>query len=176
MSYKTDLKTDNRKNANLDPITDEPGAHPVGTGVGATLGGAASGAAAGLVAGPIGMIAGVAVGAIAGGLVGKAVAEGIDPTLEETYWRENYETRSYAKGGSFGDYGPAYNYGVNAYQKNPGRKFSDIEPDLERDWDTASADSRLDWTDARYATRDSFERLNDSARRGAPDAGNSNIR
>ena len=33
------------KNLNLDPITDAPGAHPVGTGVGAALGGAAAGAA-----------------------------------------------------------------------------------------------------------------------------------
>ena len=33
--------------ANRDPLTNEPGAHPVGTGVGAMMGGAAAGAAAG---------------------------------------------------------------------------------------------------------------------------------
>jgi len=38
---------------NLDPLTDEPGSHPVGTGVGAA-GGALAGAAMGAVAGPIG--------------------------------------------------------------------------------------------------------------------------
>ena len=36
------------RDANRDPITNEPGAHPVGTGVGAALGGAAAGAAAGV--------------------------------------------------------------------------------------------------------------------------------
>ena len=38
------------KDLNRDPITDEPGAHPVGTGLGAT-GGAVAGAAAGSIAG-----------------------------------------------------------------------------------------------------------------------------
>ena len=38
--------------SNLDPITGEPGAHPVGTGVGAT-GGALTGAAIGAVGGPV---------------------------------------------------------------------------------------------------------------------------
>src|SRR4029077_18614744 len=37
--------------SNPDPITGEPGAHPVGTGVGAALAGAAAGAAGGLVGG-----------------------------------------------------------------------------------------------------------------------------
>lgn len=33
--------------ANRDPLTNEPGAHPVGTGLGAAMGGAATGAAVG---------------------------------------------------------------------------------------------------------------------------------
>ena len=33
------------RDANLDPITHEPGAHPVGTGLGAAAGGMAAGAA-----------------------------------------------------------------------------------------------------------------------------------
>ena len=45
---------------NLDPITDAPGAHPVGTGVG-TTGGAIAGAALGSVVGPIGTIAGAVI-------------------------------------------------------------------------------------------------------------------
>jgi phage tail tape-measure protein len=64
---------------NPDPITGEPGAHPVGTGVGAT-GGALAGAAIGAVGGPVGMAAGALVGAVTGGIVGKEVAESIDPT------------------------------------------------------------------------------------------------
>ena len=64
---------------NLDPLTDEPGSHPVGTGVGAA-GGAVAGAAIGAVAGPVGAAAGAVVGAIAGGLAGHAAGEAVNPT------------------------------------------------------------------------------------------------
>ena len=68
---------------NRDPITDAPGAHPVGVGIGAAAGGIAAGAAAGTVAaGPVGTVVGAAVGAVVGGLGGKAVAEHFDPTVE----------------------------------------------------------------------------------------------
>ncbi len=56
-----------------DPITGEPGAHPVGVGVGA-VGAGAAGAAIGSIGGPIGMLIGAAIGAVAGGLAGKEVA------------------------------------------------------------------------------------------------------
>lgn len=78
------------RDANEDPITGEPGAHPVGAGLGAAAGGAAAGAAAGIVAGPVGTVAGAVIGGVAGGLAGKAIAEGIDPTTEEQYWRDEY--------------------------------------------------------------------------------------
>jgi uncharacterized protein (TIGR02271 family) len=64
---------------NRDPITHEPGAHPVGTGAGAAAGGVA-GAAAGSVAGPVGTGVGAAAGAVIGGLGGKAAAEKFNPT------------------------------------------------------------------------------------------------
>ena len=86
--------------ANRDPISGAPGAHPVGTGVGAALGGAAAGAAAGTVVGPVGTIVGTAVGAVIGGLAGKGVAEAIDPTREDVYWRDNYGDRPYVEPGS----------------------------------------------------------------------------
>ena len=56
-----------------DPITGEPGAHPVGVGVGALSAGVA-GAAIGAIGGPIGVLVGAAIGAIAGGLAGHEVA------------------------------------------------------------------------------------------------------
>ena len=47
--------------ANRDPLTNEPGAHPVGTGVGAMMAGAAAGAAAGALGGPVGVLPWVAL-------------------------------------------------------------------------------------------------------------------
>lgn len=82
--------------ANRDPITGEPGAHPVGTGIGAASAGAV-GAAVGAVGGPVGSVIGAAIGSVVGGLVGKSAAEAVNPTVEDDYWRENYTSRPYAK-------------------------------------------------------------------------------
>src|SRR6476661_57102 len=94
--------------SNPDPITGQPGAHPVGTGIGAAAAGAAAGAAGGLIAGPAGAAVGAVVGAVAGGLAGKGVAESIDPTVEDNYWRETYAKRPYYdQKASYDQYRPA---------------------------------------------------------------------
>ncbi len=148
---------------NRDPITGEPGAHPIGTGVGAALGGAAAGAATGTMAGPVGTLVGAALGAIVGGLAGKSVAETIDPSLEDAYWRENFNSRPYvAAGSSYDDYGPAFGYGVASYSRYQGRSFDDLEADLARDWAGARGRSNLDWALARNATRDAWSRVSRS--------------
>ncbi|NRF67018.1 hypothetical protein HLB44_08500 [Aquincola sp. S2] len=155
--------------ANLDPLTGAPGSHPVGTGVGAILGGVATGAAVGTAAGPVGTAIGAAAGAIVGGLAGKAIAEQIDPTAEETYWRENYSKRPYVDyGAPFDDYSPAYNYGVDAYSRFPGERYEDIEPRLASDWDSVRGESNLTWERAKDATRDAWQRVSDTIERATP--------
>jgi hypothetical protein len=129
----------------------------------------AAGAAAGSIAGPVGTIAGAVAGAIAGGLAGKAVAEKIDPTVEEAYWRDSYTKRPYySKEYTFDDYGPAYSYGYDAYNRYPGKRFEDVEADLSRDWQRAKGKSRLAWENAKDATRDSFQRMSDAVERAVP--------
>lgn len=157
MNDTTNLNRDGHPNA--DPISGEPGAHPVGTGVGAVAGGMAAGAAVGTVAGPVGTVIGAAVGAVIGGLAGKGVAEAIDPTVEEAYWRDNYTDRPYvAPGASFEDYGPAFGYGLNASGLHPARAFNDAERELADGWERARGTSALEWENARAATRDAWDR------------------
>ncbi|MEO7917688.1 MAG: hypothetical protein ABIR16_08605 [Dokdonella sp.] len=166
----TNIKDNNFDgDANRDPITDAPGAHPVGVGVGAALGGAAAGAATGTVAGPVGTVIGAAVGAIVGGLAGKGVAEQIDPTREDAYWRENYTSRPYVEAtDKYDDYGPAYRYGTDAYVRQPNRSFDESEADLARDWDKSRGTSSLDWERAKNASRDAWHRASDSIERATP--------
>ena len=168
-----DRTTDRRDGdgANRDPITGAPGSHPVGTGVGAALGGAAAGAATGTVAGPVGTVIGAAVGAVVGGLAGKGVAERIDPTVEDAYWRDEYANRPYASGGTYDDFGPAYGYGVSAWDRHDGRtgrRFEDVEGDLGRDWESSRGSSSLEWGRAKHATRDAWNRLSDRVERAVP--------
>jgi len=154
-----DLRRDDVKHdANRDPITGAPGSHPVGTGMGAAGAGAA-GAAIGSLAGPIGTAVGAVIGAVAGGLAGKGIAEGINPTEEDAYWRENYRTRPYVgEGQSYDIYQPAYRYGWESGTRQGAKSFDEAETDLSRDWDTARGSSDMNWDRAKNATRDAWER------------------
>ena len=148
------------RDMNRDPISGAPGAHPVGTGVGAAGGGVA-GAAIGSAAGPIGTAVGAAVGAVAGGLAGKGVAERIDPTAENQYWEQNYRNETYVKPDyTYQDYGPAYRTGYEARARYEGRNFDEVEPELRSDYESRyRGDSRLEWQDAREATRAAWHRV-----------------
>jgi hypothetical protein len=149
--------------ANRDPLSNEPGAHPVGVGMGAA-GGAATGAAMGAIAGPVGIGVGAAVGGLVGGLAGKAIAEGMNPSVEEIYWRENYASRPYVpKGTLYAAYEPAYRYGWEARGRYGELNWDKAEAQLEREWAHARGDSRLSWDEARRATRDAWDRLRPSA-------------
>jgi len=151
-------KTQSR-DANPDPITGEPGSHPVGTGVGAAITGAAAGAAGGAVGGPVGAVVGAAVGAVAGGYAGKAVEEQIDPTAEDAYWRENYRNRPYVQQGTGYDaYRPAYQYGWESRHQYRGRRFDEVEPELQKGW-AGRNQQNLTWDKAKLATRDAWDRI-----------------
>lgn len=155
-------RLDPTPDANRDPLTREPGSHPIGTGVGAA-GGAATGAAiGGAVGGPVGAAVGGVAGAIAGGAAGHAVAEGLDPTVEDEYWRSSFTTRPYYRAGStYEDYEPAYRYGWESATRPEyrGREFDDIDSDLERGWEKAKGKTRESWRDVKAAARDAWDRV-----------------
>ena len=100
------------------------------------------------------------VGAVGGGLAGKGVAESINPTEEDAYWRENYKSRPYASDvNNYDDVAPAYRYGWESRTKHEGRKYDEVESDLERGWDNAKGNSRLGWDKAKHAARDAWDRV-----------------
>ena len=165
---KDDLKenrvTDTKaKDANRDPITGAPGAHPVGTGVGAAGGGAAGAAIGAAVGGPVGAAVGIAAGAVAGGLAGKGAAEAVNPTAEDAYWRENYSRQPWAERNYTydDDYQPAFRSGYESYARygTAGKRYDDVEPELRSNWDRTKGRSRLDWERAKLASRAAWDRL-----------------
>ena len=152
------------RDLNRDPITDEPGAHPIGTGLGAA-GGAVAGAAAGAVAGPIGAAVGGVVGAVVGGLAGKAAGEAVNPTAEEAFWRENYDKEPYyEKGRSFDDYSPAYRLGLSGRERYQD-SWNTAEPRLASEWESGSrGSSALDWQRASPASQAAWKRADEQYR------------
>jgi hypothetical protein len=159
MNERTDIK---KRDSNPDPITGEPGAHPVGVaggGTGGALAGAAIGAAVG---GPVGAVVGGAIGAVAGGYAGKGAAEAVNPTEEDAYWRKEHTARPYVrKDTPYETYQPAYRYGweTASQPSYANRSFKDVEPDLEQNWSTYRGPSTTPWRDVRDAARDSFDRV-----------------
>lgn len=152
------------RDENPDPITGEPGSHPVGVAAGGS-GGAVAGAAVGAaVGGPVGAAVGGIVGAVAGGVVGKSAAEALNPTLEEEYWKENYKTRPYFREGvDYSEYAPAYRYGWESAVRDDyrHRTFEDIEPNLQREWEADRTRYPRPWSEMREAIRDAYNRTRD---------------
>ena len=173
------------RDLNRDPITDEPGSHPIGTGVGAA-GGAVAGAAAGTLAGPVGAAIGGVVGAVVGGLAGHAAGEAVNPTAEEAYWRENYNKEPYYENGrNFDDYGPAYRLGLSGRERYED-PWTSVEPRLASEWESTRGNSTLNWERASPAAGAAYQRADEQYRNyntgmgragmGTADGGNTGLR
>ena len=140
-----------------DPISGEPGAHPIGTGLGAAGGaaaGAAAGAAVGIPGGPVGIAVAGAIGAVIGGLGGSAASEALNPTGEEQFWRAHFENELRpAAGRGYDDYAPAYRFGYENRERMVSDSFEQVEPDLSTEWHQTGRGSGMAWQDARPAVR-----------------------
>lgn len=145
------------KKTNADPLSGAHGAHPLGVAAGATAG-AAAGAVMGSVGGPVGVCAGVAAGAIAGGIAGKGLGEALNPSVEDAYWKQEFMKRPYYVATlTYDHYRPAYRFGWESYVKYHGRQWNEVETDLMCDWQ--KTEPKLEWTSAKPATRDAWERV-----------------
>ena len=80
---------------------------------------------------------------------------------KKTLWRTQHATTDYynPQYDYDTDYRNAYGYGY-AQRKQYGndQTFELVEQDLQRDWVTSRGNSRLEWSDARFAVRDAWNR------------------
>lgn len=164
---KSEAKPPQQREREAGPLS----SHPVGTAVGGVAGAAAAGAAAGSMAGPPGAFIGAAIGAVAGAMAGKLAAGAVDPEREDAFWRRNWSDRDYVEPGTTydQDWGPAYRYGVESFMRSPGRHFNEMESELSQHWPGFRGDSRLDWSSARFASLDAWQRARDLAERSPPE-------
>ncbi|PSR16282.1 hypothetical protein C8255_18655 [filamentous cyanobacterium CCP3] len=155
-------RTDHDHDSNPDPITGEHGSHPVGTGVGAAGAGVIGTAVGVAVGGPVGGAIGAVIGSAAGGLLGKSVAETFDPTVEDEYWRSNYQTRPYVDSAyTYDDYSPAYRTGYEGYSTYypQGMTYQQAEPHLRQRYEQTHRSKHLGWDKAKHASQDAWYRL-----------------
>jgi hypothetical protein len=82
----------------------------------------------------------------------------INPTAEDAYWRSVFKNEPYYKPDlSYDDYSPAYRVGYTGPLRRAG-SFQSLEPALQQDWQQVKGRSRLNWDEARLATRAAWER------------------
>lgn len=82
-----------------------------------------------------------------------------DWTDEDLYWRSNYNGRPYAKDSDYETLGGGYRYGFDAANRYSGRSWSDMESDLERDWETYEHRGHSTWQHVKDAVRDAWDRV-----------------
>ncbi len=150
----------NDADLNRDPITGTPGAHPIGTGVGAASGGIAGAAVGMVLGGPVGSVIGATVGAVAGGLSGSSAGEAVNPTAEESFWRETYIREPYyIQGRNFEYYAPGFRAGWEGRVRYDGRTFEGAESDLAAAYNASKSEIEPSWIDIRPAARAAWNRV-----------------
>jgi hypothetical protein len=87
-------------------------------------------------------------------------AQAPDADAEDRYWHDNYLSRPYTDDTlSYDHYRPAYRYGWESRTRFAGRRWDEVERELEKGWRESRGQSRLGWTDARQAARDAWQRV-----------------
>lgn len=140
-----------------DPTT----ADYVGEAAGGISGGLA-GAAIGSLGGPVGTLIGGLAGVVGGWWAGRSIAEAAKDygEADDEYYRTHYESGSRAGDRSYDDVRPAYQIGHLA-SRNPdyrGRRFDEIESDLQRGWSDDVGARHGEWSAVRGYAREGYTR------------------
>ncbi len=74
-------------------------------------------------------------------------------------YQRHYESRYSGLGQNYDYYAPAYNMGSTAATSHAGRQWSDVEPDLRRDWDGRGEGA---WDEVKDAVRHGWDKVRGS--------------
>lgn len=84
---------------------------------------------------------------------------GVDPAVEDAYWRENYRGEAYCKPEREWDfYAAAYRAGYEGRLRYDGRAYDDVEDLLAADYQRYAGPA-ADWEEVRSATRAAWDRV-----------------
>lgn len=80
---------------------------------------------------------------------------------EDTWWRDNFNSRPYATGRSYDDFRPAYQYGFESGRHHMGRQWNDVESDLATGWEKfeGKRGAGSTWNNVKHAVRDAWHRV-----------------
>lgn len=80
---------------------------------------------------------------------------------EDTWWRDNFQSRPYAAGRTYEEFRPAYQYGFESGSHHAGRTWKDAEAHLRTGWDRfeGKGEGSARWEDIKDAVRDAWHRV-----------------
>ncbi|MEP6656847.1 MAG: general stress protein [Betaproteobacteria bacterium] len=102
----------------------------------------------------------------AAGIPGSRPRSSAEWNTYEQEFRSDYETNYAGRGGTFDEYAPAYRHGFDNAQNYRGRKWDDVEPDLQRDWERNHPGR--EWSRFKNAARRGWQRMSDAIERAVP--------
>lgn len=154
------------RSARSDPITGEPGFHPIGTVAGGTSG-AMAGAAVGSIGGPIGIMLGAVAGGLVGGLAGDALAELMSPADIDQYWRREFEQAASEGEESYDQVKSAIYFGTQERLRygQAAPSWSEIESELAKLWRVSPLSSGEEWTEVRETVLRAFSTADEAIKR-----------
>jgi hypothetical protein len=80
---------------------------------------------------------------------------------EDRWWQENFSSRPYASGRNYEDFRPAYQYGFESGQHHLGRRWNEVESDLQSGWEKfeGKKGAGSTWENVKHAIRDAWDRV-----------------
>lgn len=84
----------------------------------------------------------------------------------ERDFRSDYESNYAGRGGSFDDYAPAYRHGLDSARQYRGRRWDEVEPELQRDWERNNPGR--EWARFKSAAQRGWQRMSDAIERAVP--------
>ena len=99
-------------------------------------------------------------GIVVAGPDARSRAEQVDPADEDAYWRTHFSTQQYVQPNApYSDYQSAYCTGYEGYLQHPGKKFEEVETNLQSHYEATKGKSALTWEQARQAAHDAWNRV-----------------
>jgi len=136
--------------------------HVLGAGASAVTGGVIGAVIGGVVAGPPGVAIGATAGTALGAVTGHKASEAMDARGDLGHFEQIFQTMPYyVSEMTWGDYAPAYRYGLDTQARLQPRTFAQAETELEHGWSAAKGGSRLLWTEAREAVAHAWRSLDE---------------
>ncbi|QCO66704.1 hypothetical protein E5843_00835 [Luteimonas yindakuii] len=133
--------------------------HVAGAGIGAIAAGFVMGGIGYLPFGVPGLVVGVVIGAAIGAIVGHRSIEAIDPRGDLGHFQQVYRTTGYyADGMAWDDYAPAYQLGLDTFERR--QRDPDLTgAELEARWPAVRGGSRLEFAQAYPAVQHVWREL-----------------